>query len=419
VKEKIIVWLDRLLELSLLGILFSLPFSKSLVEIFFGVALGAWIIKKVLLYAGKRPWFKIFIPAKTELNLPIAFLVFFSFISALMSTSLSLSLESFFSKFIELILIYFMVAETFCDEKRIKRVLLFLTASVVLICIDGMYQNFTGVDFLRGFQTRGTGIEASFGNSNDFGTWLIVMIPLFFGLSFFWKRDWIKFQDKYDWVSGWVKPVLCFLSGLLFICVILVSSRGVWIAVLLTLIFLGVIKSKKILLGVVILLLVVPFIVPDSTRERAVELVRPIEGKTNEVQFRMKLWTEAVEIIKDYPVFGSGLNTYTEVVQEYTPEGERGIYPHNCYLQMAAETGILGLGAFLWMILTLFISVLRSLKRIRGELYSAFLVSLLAGLFGFLLHSFVDTALYSLQLSSLMWFVTGLIVATKKLATNE
>ena len=82
---------------------------------------------------------------------------------------------------------------------------------------------------------------------------------------------------------------------------------------------------------------------------------------------RIVLWKEAIAIIKDHPFLGCGLNTYSIVAPKYKIAEGGGIYPHNSYLQMAAETGLLGLGAFLWIIIILFRTSLSNLKKISNQ----------------------------------------------------
>ena len=131
---------------------------------------------------------------------------------------------------------------------------------------------------------------------------------------------------------------------------------------------------------------------------------------------RQELWQEALSIVKDFPLLGSGLNTYAIVAPAYKITRTTGFYPHNSYLHMAAESGLLGLGAFLWIMISLFKASLANLKKIDNRFYGAILIGLLAGLFGFLAHSFVDVNIYTLQLGNLMWFIMGLIVAVQKVA---
>ena len=142
---------------------------------------------------------------------------------------------------------------------------------------------------------------------------------------------------------------------------------------------------------------------------------RPAEMKVR----RAEVWGEAISIIKDFPLFGTGLNTYAVVGPHYKSFERGGYYPHNSYLHMAADSGLLGLGAFLWIIFTLFKTSLTNLKKIDDKFYNALLAGLLAGLFAFLIHSFVDTNIYTLQLGNLMWFIMGLIVAVQRIALKN
>lgn len=125
---------------------------------------------------------------------------------------------------------------------------------------------------------------------------------------------------------------------------------------------------------------------------------------------RYNFWKEALLIIKDYPLFGAALNTYSEVAPRYRINW--GGYPHNCYLHMAAETGLAGLASFLWL---LFVFLWRSWSRIL-KVQDRFLLSLamggLTGLSGFLVQSFFDTNLYSVQLNTLFWFVMGMVIVS-------
>jgi len=61
----------------------------------------------------------------------------------------------------------------------------------------------------------------------------------------------------------------------------------------------------------------------------------------------------AMEMIKESPIWGVGFGTFVHRVQKYLdPEvyGKRNV-AHNMFLQVASEMGILGLGAFLWIMI--------------------------------------------------------------------
>ena len=119
-------------------------------------------------------------------------------------------------------------------------------------------------------------------------------------------------------------------------------------------------------------------------------------------------WSEATRIIEVHPILGSGLNTYAKMATQFG-------YAHNCYLQMAAEIGILGLIVFLVMLGFLYGGAVQALPYIRDPFIVAVTTGAMAGLFGFLTQSFLDTTFYSVQLSNLMWIFMGLIVAAYRL----
>jgi len=118
-------------------------------------------------------------------------------------------------------------------------------------------------------------------------------------------------------------------------------------------------------------------------------------------------------MIKERPLFGHGLSTFMGNFPKYGKGYyylTQGIIPyaHNCYLQIAAETGIVGLASFLCLIGTFFTHTIISLKKIKNRFYHAVLSGISAGIIVTLVHSAVDTNLYSLQLSVLFWLMLGL-----------
>lgn len=396
--EKIVLALDRITVFFLCGLIFILPGSKSMVEVFFGCAFLSFFIRMALKYkefsvsdiAGKI--------RESGFGLALAVFIFVNILSIFGSVSFFLSLEGFFCKLLEGVLFFFIVSKTINSPRRIKWILISIFLSAFIVAIDGVFQAVRGADFLRAYPLWGKeAVRACFNNPNDFAAWLTTMIPLVLSIVYFGK-------NKEAGIFKRVRvPFLWVLLTLLTWCLILTRSRGGWIAGILAVVFIGILKDRKIVIGLILVLATLFFSVPLSYRERACSLLTALDMS------RISLWKEAIDIIKDFPLLGTGPNTYSIVSADYSLNDiTKGFYPHNSYLHLAAETGILGLAAFMWFIFSFFKTALKTLKESSG-FKSVLLIGLVSAFSAFLFHSFVDTNFYSLQLNILMWFIMGMI----------
>jgi len=423
VEEKAIRIWDRILEVCLCALIFFLPFSKGGVEGWLHSGLLAWLIKRFLI--GKRTYkssrrfkdfFKSFRLTPTGLNKPIYVLAVVSFTSAIFGVHIGLCFEGIFGKLFTYFFVFYLTLEVLTrydprkpkeveiHSKVLRRVLGILLFSIVLIVIDGLFQLAVGKDFMRGFALlRGHRLRASFGNTNDFAGWIIAVLPV---LASFIFIDIPK-------IKGSLRPVIRFSVPLAAILAIYLLgrtfSRGAWLGYFASLVFVAVTGLKGFgrktrsfaALGIILLagcLFAVFFFQP--VRERAFTLR---EG-FNKAGYKKYNWREAIAIIEDFPVLGTGPNTYATVGPYYKLRRGGGIYPHNSYLHMTAETGLLGIAAFLWIVWRFFYSGIRSVRKSDSPL----LFGILAGLLAFLVQSFFDTNLYTLQLAVLFWFLLGL-----------
>src|SRR5262249_38674841 len=110
---------------------------------------------------------------------------------------------------------------------------------------------------------------------------------------------------------------------------------------------------------------------------------------------RTPAWRQTVDLIRDYPVSGSGLGTYESAFLKYKHSAVNHVqdYAHNDYLQFFSELGLVGFILLAIPCLSVCSRLLNSLHsldpRVRW-LSLACTTSLLA----ISLHSFVDFNLY-------------------------
>lgn len=107
---------------------------------------------------------------------------------------------------------------------------------------------------------------------------------------------------------------------------------------------------------------------------------------------RVHFWNIALQIFKDHPILGTGLDSFGIVFSQYDSwNGQfRVEQAHNDYLQILADAGIFGfiaVGAFIFL---LFRQSLRLIGTEKDRFRRNTAIGALAGCFGILLHSFFD-----------------------------
>ena len=405
-KVRIRNYCDRIMKFSLYTLVFSIPFSKAMIEICATLAILAWIIKKA---TNPRKLFPF-----TYLNLPLFVFISIIIVSVITSTHFALSLRFLFRKTLEYLLIYFVTIEVLApkrgqatfsaniNKKRVKNILMLMLISASIVALDAAIQGFTGKDLIRRYGREAGRITASFHMPTDFAGYLIFIIPP--GITLFFLG--LKNKKLRLWTG--------ITTTILIIFLIMSYSEGAWIGFVLALVFMSALKSKKLLILTLVVVLILTFFFSSlfiKTPIRFLVIFSRIGGIDREM-----MWQSSWNMFIARPWLGQGLGTFMRNYAQYRAKDypknfPQVTYAHNAYLQLAAETGIFGLGAFLWLLITLFVKSIKLQKRGQATFYHSLLLGLLGGMLAFLIHSGVDTNLQSLQLSTLFWFMLGFIVS--------
>ena len=416
--------IDALIRFFLYVLIFWLPYSPAVIESCVIICLILWLLKRGIIMAGNKGSSKTskkrlsgFLegikPESTFLNKPIAFFLFACVLSVTSSTFFAQSLHNFFTKTLEWFIIYFLVVEVFKDKKHIYIALAVFIFTMFSTVMDSFAQYYiTHKDiFLGHVIDPGGRATAGFKTSNGLGGYLAGVIPGLLAWIFLGKQ---RFYYR-------LTALLVFLFTVWSL--LITFSRGAWIGVIFGGMFLMffVLFSKDrlkfyfslgLLWATVFLCISLSLVLANSADQ---ELFCRYET----IQFRLNVWRDSIGMIKDKFFFGHGINTFMRVFQVYRRNFLMGpTYAHNCYIQLAAETGIVGLFCFFWIIAEVFRRSLEKIKVVfmRDRNLGALMVGLLSGIFAFLAHSSFDTNFYSLQLSAYLWFMVGVLVAIDKIS---
>ncbi|KJJ83610.1 O-antigen ligase-related protein [Candidatus Omnitrophus magneticus] len=334
-------------------------------------------------------------------NTPIVILFVFLFWNILSCVNSGYAKESFrgIFKVIEYGLVFIIVSTSFylAHSARVRKFFYVITAMAIPITINGFVQYFTGTGFLRHRELISLDslrrISSSFVHPNDYGVYLvivsIILIAAGISLGITLKK----------------RALIFFVLGLSLVSLLLTGSRGAWISFVCAFLILGVLKSKKILVFFIISLIFIFFFLPNTAKDRLSGLTNFKSGSTWE---RIMLWEGAINMIKEHPVLGFGVNTYSRNFPLYKPKEYIDVrYSHNCYLHMASEIGITGAVIFLIFLVATLILSFKYIPFINDHFSKAVVQGLYAGLSGFLINSAFDTHLYSVTLAVFFYISFG------------
>lgn len=201
-------------------------------------------------------------------------------------------------------------------------------------------------------------------------------------------------------MSNLILPLawLCGLGGLIYSL-----SRGGWLGFLgAAAVFVLLSANKKYIIGALCLVVVAAgfiYYIPNF-RYR---IILPFYGQRSAFA-RLTVWDAGLKMVKDSPVFGKGLNGYSENFSKYTsdPTLEHHNYPHFLLLDFWVDTGILGMLSFAGICL---LAAFISFKR-RGEVIFFGVLLFLAALFA---HGLVDNPYFQNDLALVFWLVLALV----------
>lgn len=376
----------------LFGALATAAFSNSLFEISSSIFLGLWLVdliarRRTGVFRGAWP-------------LLLAVYVLVNALSVLPAQFAYDSLKGAF-RVLRWALLTLAVTDIVDTEEKLSLGFQAILAVIVFIAVDALVQGATGVEILRGrsmtaFYGDTRRVTGPFPHTNDFSAYLCLAV--------------FAFAAAAAASKGRGARLFFVLAGLTLAlaCLALTYSRGAWLAVVLAFLLWAALRRSVWPVALVALFaagayLQSPFLFAERMRSLA-----SFGGGT--VSERRILWSESVDMIRAKPLLGFGVNTYSRNVAAFkdpTRPTDRQ-YAHNGYLQIAAETGLLGLASFLAAVFCFFASTARSFfVRKPGET-EWIGQGIWLGLAAFLVQSATDTTLQSLLLCALFWMWTGL-----------
>ncbi len=307
---------------------------------------------------------------------------------------------------------FFLASNALTSERDLRLAVRFLIVALLFQSALSIFQFGTGLDL--GFRTGRDvsfmivgegGLVRSFGTMgrpNAFGGYIVPLILL---------------AEVMIMARVEERPGLCWLAMLLGTFALIFSfSRGAWISYAVASLFLVATALRRRLVWVrrlfVAQMAAAVVILPFSL----LIWERIFGYDAGAAWSRWPLMKLAWNMIVEHPFLGVGVNTFLNVAPHYITPDIAGAWVgevHNMYLLVFAETGVIGLAAFLWLLGALFREANR-LSRAGDPFLAALGLGGMAALVAVATHMFVDMYTGSILLDHL-FLLAALMAAGNRL----
>ena len=134
-----------------------------------------------------------------------------------------------------------------------------------------------------------------------------------------------------------------------------------------------------------------------------------IHDPNNTFLSRVDLWQATLRMLRDHPIFGTGMFGFARGIQPYRGGvyQENLIYPHNIVLNMWTETGLLGLASFLWILVQAFRVSWTGWTSGPGA-WRAIQLGIVLAMVAIIVHGLVDVPYFKNDLALEFWTLVGL-----------
>jgi O-antigen ligase len=359
--------------------------SESLLEIGAAILLVIWA---VLVYRDttlKIRWSALNGPLLCLLGIGLAQLILHLTANPYLTRAELLKLVSYF-------IVFFLTAQAFRGRADLVRLVWFLVFLGFAVSLLGIIQHFTAEGKIYWFRevTSGGDPFGPYVNRNHFAGFVELVLPV--GLALLVFRG--LHRDAFSMVG--------LLTVVPLGALILSGSRGGIVSLAFELGVLALLaRSRKRpegprIAAIAIVGLAAAALIAWLGAGQAIERFSKVRAGDVLLERRTTMFRGALHIFLDHPITGAGLGTLVAVYPRYETgyDGKVVDHAHNDYVEILAETGILGglcCAAFLWI---LFQEARRNFEAEQGHFSRALHAAAITAVGGLLLHSFVDFNLH-------------------------
>ena len=392
---------DWLIGVFLILFVFWSPISITGAQTAVSFALLFWVVGMLVM--------RRFQLVRTPLNIPIAAFLVAAAIGVIMAVDLKHSLKGYMT--LGWISIFFLFVNNVKDVTQFKRLVRILILITTIAGAYAIFQHFTRIDFFGNVKylqksfARSTGF---FNSPQTFGNYILLVLPVVLGLSFYSNT-----RREKRWLQ---------LSSLIILTAIIFSyTRGVWLGVIGGLIFMAILRSKKFLLSVLTAIIIGSMFLAFLPSSKFTQRVVGTFKSGRPVGDRIFFWKGSLRIIRDYPITGLGWEGFGIVYPKYKPAKGRQLvcHAHNNFIDMAVDSGLLGLGIFIWLLVTIYKVGFHIFKELEEGYFKGIAWGFLGSLTAFLIAGLSQYNFGDSEVVMLFYFLLGMVMVIPRIGKSN
>jgi len=329
----------------------------------------------------------------SPIDLPILLIIVVNFVSTvrgILVGDLEAVTAMFYNlKIIEFMAIYFILANSLRTSKEVR---FFLTVILITAGIIAFY-GLTQVPRTEIFtENRLTAPFEGRPEPNTLGAYLMIILGISVCLWLYMKRSGLKF-----WLGAFIFSV--------FVPILFTLSRGSYAATIGMLFLIAILSGRKwLLISLVGFIILSPIILPHQIIDRALynfQDPRYWGFADPSMAERILVYPKAFYYFKGTPLLGRGITGGGNILDSQ-------------YARLMAETGILGIVLFLWLIIRMFKMGFRVFKHFQTGWIKGLGLAFIVVLFGLLIHSLGNITFYIVRVMEPFWVLTAFVAVLYK-----
>ncbi|EKD33213.1 MAG: O-antigen polymerase [uncultured bacterium] len=370
-----------LLRFSIAG----LPFT--FLEVMILILFCFWALK----HKGMRSFPKY----SKQFLIPSAVLLASAIAGVAVSDNLLSALGIFKAYFIEPMLFFAVAISVFRTYDDILFALWRLCVGVILISVFGIFQYFSGTAIPVPWDIERR-VTSFYTFPNAVGLFVAPVVALILPIV---ARAFVSMKPKYFFLA-------ISASALGALVIIFAKSEAALGA--LAIVFLLMLVTSRMGRFAALLIVLATTITLASAPALRATIIQKAALQDYSGQVRLSQWSETADMLRDRPIFGAGLAGYPTALAPYHKAEQYEIfqYPHNIFLNIWTELGLLGLAAFV-------LFAILSLRLFARAWKDRQMRPLALGAFGALLvmfiHGLVDVPYFKNDLAVMTWMIFAVL----------